>query len=66
MLLVLVPVGLITVVGLVVLWPSGTPSKAERAAAQYVPPGAGVISTNRTPEGGERNPQFEGAYHPLV
>jgi len=33
---VLIPVALTTVIGLVLLWPSGT-SDAERAAAQYFP-----------------------------
>jgi uncharacterized membrane protein len=39
MLLVLVPIGLATVLGLVLLWPSGTPGRAERAAAQALPAG---------------------------
>ena len=39
MLLLLVPVGLATVLGLVVLWPSGEPTRAEQVAATYVPPG---------------------------
>jgi uncharacterized membrane protein len=39
MLLVLVPVGLATVVGLFALWPSGEPTRAEQAAEQYIPPG---------------------------
>ena len=39
MLLVLVPVGLATVVGLIALWPGDGPSRAEQAAASYVPPG---------------------------
>ena len=39
MLLVLVPVGLATALGLLLLWPSGDPSPAEKAAAQYVPAG---------------------------
>jgi uncharacterized membrane protein len=39
MLLLLVPVGLATVVGLVVLWPSGEPTPAEEAAALVLPPG---------------------------
>src|SRR3954451_18960891 len=39
MLLVLVPIGLATVLGLVLLWPSGEPSRAERAASAAVPPG---------------------------
>ncbi|WP_448627878.1 YibE/F family protein [Geodermatophilus sp. URMC 64] len=40
MLLLLVPVGLATVLGLVLLWPSGDPGRAERAAASAVPAGA--------------------------
>src|SRR4051794_35799540 len=39
MLLVLVPVGLATVIGLVALWPSGEPTRAHEAAAQALPPG---------------------------
>jgi uncharacterized membrane protein len=39
MLLVLVPIGLATVIGLVALWPGDEPSRAEQAAAAYVPPG---------------------------
>jgi uncharacterized membrane protein len=39
MLLVLVPVGLATVVGLFVLWPSGEPTRAEQAAEVALPPG---------------------------
>lgn len=39
MLLLLVPVGLATLVGLFVLWPSGEPTKAEQAAAIQLPPG---------------------------
>ncbi len=39
MLLLLVPVGLATVVGLVALWPSGEPTPAQRAAAVALPPG---------------------------
>jgi uncharacterized membrane protein len=39
MLLLLVPVGLATVVGLFVLWPSGEPTRAEQAAATAEPPG---------------------------
>src|SRR5687767_10906659 len=39
MLLLLVPVGLATVVGLFVLWPSGEPTAAEQAAAMALPPG---------------------------
>jgi uncharacterized membrane protein len=39
MLLLLVPVGLATVIGLIVLWPDGGPTRAEQAAATYLPPG---------------------------
>jgi uncharacterized membrane protein len=39
MLLLLVPIGLATVIGLFVLWPSGEPTRAEQVAATYVPPG---------------------------
>jgi uncharacterized membrane protein len=39
MLLVLVPVGLATVVGLFVLWPSGEPTRAQQAAEVALPPG---------------------------
>jgi uncharacterized membrane protein len=39
MLLILVPVGLATVVGLFVLWPSGEPTRAQLAAEQALPPG---------------------------
>jgi uncharacterized membrane protein len=39
MLLLLVPVGLATVIGLFVLWPEGEPTRAEQAAAVALPPG---------------------------
>jgi uncharacterized membrane protein len=39
MLFLLVPVGLATLVGLVVLWPSGEPSRAQEAAEVQVPAG---------------------------
>ena len=39
MLLLLVPVGLATLVGLFVLWPSGEPTKAQQAAEVQLPPG---------------------------
>ena len=39
MLLFLVPVGLATVVGLVVLWPGGEPTRAQQAADIQLPPG---------------------------
>ncbi|MCW2635926.1 MAG: putative multitransrane protein YibE/F-like family [Blastococcus sp.] len=40
MLLLLVPVGLATVVGLFVLWPNGSPTRAQQAAEVALPPGA--------------------------
>src|SRR5215212_7570222 len=39
MLLLLVPVGLATVIGLFVLWPDGEPTPAEQAAVIALPPG---------------------------
>lgn len=39
MLLLLVPIGLATVVGLFVLWPSGEPTRAQQAAEVALPPG---------------------------
>jgi uncharacterized membrane protein len=39
MLLLLVPVGLATVIGLFVLWPDGEPTRAEQAAVIALPPG---------------------------
>jgi uncharacterized membrane protein len=39
MLLLLVPVGLATVIGLVALWPSGEPTRAQQVAETYLPPG---------------------------
>jgi uncharacterized membrane protein len=39
MLLLLVPVGLATVIGLFVLWPDGEPTRAEQAATAALPPG---------------------------
>src|SRR3954471_7922810 len=39
MLVVLVPIALATILGLVLLWPSGTPARAERAAALAFPAG---------------------------
>ena len=39
MLLLLVPVGLATVVGLLVLWPGGEPTRAQQGAAAALPPG---------------------------
>jgi len=39
MLLVLVPAGLATVIGLFVLWPDGEPTRAEQVAQTYFPPG---------------------------
>src|SRR3712207_4347164 len=45
MLLLLVPVGLATVIGLVTLWPDGEPTRAQQVAEVYWPPG------NTFPEG---------------
>jgi uncharacterized membrane protein len=39
MLLLLVPVGLATIVGLFVLWPDGEPTRAQQAASVALPPG---------------------------
>ena len=39
MLLLLVPIGLATIIGLFVLWPDGEPTRAEQAAATFLPPG---------------------------
>jgi uncharacterized membrane protein len=39
MLLLLVPVGLATVIGLFVLWPDGEPTRAQQVAETYLPPG---------------------------
>ncbi|HJX44147.1 MAG TPA: YibE/F family protein [Geodermatophilus sp.] len=39
MLLLLVPAGLATVVGLVVLWPGGEQTRAQQVAETYLPPG---------------------------
>ncbi|RZU32354.1 putative membrane protein [Blastococcus saxobsidens] len=39
MLLLLVPVGLATVIGLLVMWPDGEPTRAQQVAATYLPPG---------------------------
>jgi uncharacterized membrane protein len=39
MLLLLVPVGLATLIGLFVLWPDGEPSRAQQVAETYLPPG---------------------------
>src|SRR3954471_2434207 len=39
MLVVLVPIALATILGLVLLWPSGTPGRAERAASLAFPAG---------------------------
>lgn len=43
MLLLLVPAGLATVIGLVVLWPSGEPTRAEEVAQTYLPPGTTYV-----------------------
>ena len=39
MLLLLVPVGLATVIGLIALWPDGEPTRAQQVAETYSPPG---------------------------
>ena len=39
MLLLLVPVGIATVVGLIALWPGDEPTKAQQAAETFLPPG---------------------------
>ena len=39
MLLLLVPIGLATVLGLFLLWPDGQPTQAEQVAQTYLPPG---------------------------
>jgi uncharacterized membrane protein len=39
MLLLLVPVGLATIIGLIVLWPGDEPTRAQQAAAVALPPG---------------------------
>jgi uncharacterized membrane protein len=62
MLLLLVPIGLATVVGLFVLWPSGEPTRAQQAAETYVPPGttypqASVVSVETMPCSGDTGPQ---------
>ncbi|MBM7808412.1 putative membrane protein [Geodermatophilus bullaregiensis] len=56
MLLLLVPVGLATVIGLVVLWPGDEPTPAEQVAQTFVPPGttypdARVVSLQELPCG---------------
>jgi uncharacterized membrane protein len=53
MLLLLVPVGLATVIGLFVLWPSGEPTRAQQGAAAAQPPGttwhdARIVSVETT------------------
>ncbi|PWW23590.1 putative membrane protein [Geodermatophilus normandii] len=62
MLLLLVPVGLATVVGLVVLWPGSEPTRAEQVAATFLPAGtsyadARVVSVQTLPCGGEGTAQ---------
>jgi uncharacterized membrane protein len=54
MLLVLVPFGIATVVGLLALWPGGKPSHAQQVASTYVPPGntypeAQVVAVAKVP-----------------
>lgn len=39
MLVLLVPAGLATLIGLFVLWPSGEPTRAQQVAETYLPPG---------------------------
>jgi uncharacterized membrane protein len=39
MLLLLVPVGLATIIGLIALWPGGEPTRAEQVVQTYFPPG---------------------------
>jgi uncharacterized membrane protein len=56
MLLLLVPIGLATVIGLVVLWPGDDPTPAEQVARTFVPPGttypdARVVSLQELPCG---------------
>jgi uncharacterized membrane protein len=43
MLLLLVPVGLATIVGLFVLWPSDEPTRAQQAAETFLPPGTEYV-----------------------
>ena len=55
MLLILVPVGLATIVGLLVLWPGSGPTRAQQAADQALPPGttypaARVVSVEVAPD----------------
>ena len=64
MLLLLVPIGLATVVGLFVLWPSGEPSQAQQVAETYLPPGttypeATVVSVEPLACGGDAGSQQE-------
>jgi uncharacterized membrane protein len=64
MLLLLVPVGLATVVGLVVLWPSGEPTRAQQAAEVALPPGTTypegrVVSVESLPCGGETGAELQ-------
>jgi uncharacterized membrane protein len=54
MLLLLVPVGLATLIGLFVLWPDGEPTRAQQVAETYLPPGttypdARVVSVETFP-----------------
>ncbi|HYO37555.1 MAG TPA: YibE/F family protein [Geodermatophilus sp.] len=56
MLLLLVPAGLATVVGLVVLWPGGEQTRAQQVAETYLPPGttypdARIVSLETLPCG---------------
>src|SRR3712207_2829455 len=62
MLLLLVPVGLATVIGLVVLWPGDEPTRAQQAAETFLPPGTTypdgrVVSLQTFPCGDPRTAQ---------
>ena len=62
MLLLLVPIGLATIVGLFVLWPSGEPSQAQQVAETFLPPGttypeASVVSVKMLDCGGDTGAQ---------
>ncbi len=62
MLLLLVPAGLATVVGLVVLWPGDEPTRAQQVAETFLPPGTTypdgrVVSLQTLPCGEAGTPQ---------
>ena len=64
MLLLLVPIGLATVVGLFVLWPSDEPTRAQQAAEVALPPGTTypdgrVVSVEPLACGGETGAQLQ-------